>query len=218
MNYGKSWSSIDAKNKKDIINLEYKSHEELAVMAHKGDNAALEYLINTYKNVVKARVRRFFLIGGDYEDLIQEGTIGLFKAIREYNPDRNNSFAAFAELCIQRQLYTSIKAANRKKHTPLNNSISLDMPIDEDSNKTASDRYTDQTVQSPDEILESEEKLSNINQIINTVLSPMEKIVINLYLEGLNYREIAQQMKKSDKSIDNALNRAKNKLRKEIYK
>ena len=189
------------------------THEDLARLAQEGDNSALEYLINTYKNIVRLRARKFFLIGGDYEDLIQEGTIGLFKAIRDYNPAKNTSFTTFAELCIRRQLYTAIKSANRKKHLLLNDSLSLDFPVEENDNKNLSDIYADQSIMSPDEIMESEEKLNEINKIIDTMLSPLEKTVIEMYLDGKNYREIAKIINKEEKSIDNALNRAKNKLR-----
>ncbi|MDY6072496.1 MAG: RNA polymerase factor sigma-70 [Eubacteriales bacterium] len=189
------------------------THEDLARLAQEGDNSALEYLINTYKNIVRLRARKFFLIGGDYEDLIQEGTIGLFKAIRDYNPAKNTSFTTFAELCIRRQLYTAIKSANRKKHLLLNDSLSLDFPVEENDNKNLSDIYADQSIMSPDEIMESEEKLNEINKIIDTMLSPLEKTVIEMYLDGKNYREIAKIIKKEEKSVDNALNRAKNKLR-----
>lgn len=189
------------------------THEDLARLAQEGDNSALEYLINTYKNIVRLRARKFFLIGGDYEDLIQEGTIGLFKAIRDYNPAKNTSFTTFAELCIRRQLYTAIKSANRKKHLLLNDSLSLDFPVEENDNKNLSDIYADQSIMSPDEIMESEEKLNEINKIIDTMLSPLEKTVIDMYLDGKNYREIAKIINKEDKSVDNALNRAKNKLR-----
>ncbi len=189
------------------------THEDLARLAQEGDNSALEYLINTYKNIVRLRARKFFLIGGDYEDLIQEGTIGLFKAIRDYNPAKNTSFTTFAELCIRRQLYTAIKSANRKKHLLLNDSLSLDFPVEENDNKNLSDIYADQSIMSPDEIMESEEKLNEINKIIDTMLSPLEKTVIEMYLDGKNYREIAKIINKEDKSVDNALNRAKNKLR-----
>ena len=189
------------------------THEDLARLAQEGDNSALEYLINTYKNIVRLRARKFFLIGGDYEDLIQEGTIGLFKAIRDYNPAKNTSFTTFAELCIRRQLYTAIKSANRKKHLLLNDSLSLDFPVEENDNKNLSDIYADQSIMSPDEIMESEEKLNEINKIIDTMLSPLEKTVIEMYLDGKNYREIAKIINKEEKSVDNALNRAKNKLR-----
>lgn len=189
------------------------THEDLARLAQEGDNSALEYLINTYKNIVRLRARKFFLIGGDYEDLIQEGTIGLFKAIRDYNPAKNTSFSTFAELCIRRQLYTAIKSANRKKHLLLNDSLSLDFQVEENANKNLSDIYADQSIMSPDEIMESEEKLNEINKIIDTMLSPLEKTVIEMYLDGKNYREIAKIINKEDKSVDNALNRAKNKLR-----
>lgn len=189
------------------------THEDLARLAQEGDNSALEYLINTYKNIVRLRARKFFLIGGDYEDLIQEGTIGLFKAIRDYNPAKNTSFTTFAELCIRRQLYTAIKSANRKKHLLLNDSLSLDFSVVENDNKNLSDIYADQSIMSPDEIMESEEKLNEINKIIDTMLSPLEKTVIEMYLDGKNYREIAKIIKKEEKSVDNALNRAKNKLR-----
>lgn len=189
------------------------THEDLARLAQEGDNSALEYLINAYKNIVRLRARKFFLIGGDYEDLIQEGTIGLFKAIRDYNPAKNTSFTTFAELCIRRQLYTAIKSANRKKHLLLNDSLSLDFPVEENDNKNLSDIYADQSIMSPDEIMESEEKLNEINKIIDTMLSPLEKTVIEMYLDGKNYREIAKIINKEDKSVDNALNRAKNKLR-----
>ena len=183
----------------DFINL---TDEELIERLRKGCLEVQEYLLEKYKPFVKSKSRVLFLVGGDKEDLIQEGMIGLFKAIRDFNPENGAPFAAFAKLCVERQLYTAIEAAGRQKNAPLNGYISL---------SEESEHLLDYGIE--DAVVEKE----NYQQIyakVQTTLSSMEKEVLELFLEGKDYTEIAKLLGKRDKSIDNALQRIKGKIRK----
>ncbi len=181
--------------------------------ARDGDPEALEYLIIKYKNFVRAKARSYFLIGADKEDIIQEGMIGLYKAIRDYNQDKLTSFRAFAELCITRQIITAIKTATRQKHIPLNSYISLNKPIyDEESDRTLLDVLTGAKITDPEELIISREELQSIESKIGEILSDLEWEVLMSYLEGKSYQEIAVDLKRHVKSIDNALQRVKRKL------
>lgn len=187
--------------------------EDVALLAQEADGAALEYLLNKYKNFVRTKARSYFLIGADHEDIVQEGMIGLYKAIRDYRKDKLKSFRAFAELCITRQIITAIKTATRQKHIPLNNYVSLNRPIyDEDSDRTLLDVISEDTPTNPEEMLIDREDLSVIEGRIGQMLSPMEKQVLVLYMEGKSYVEIGEEMGRHVKSIDNALQRIKRKL------
>ena len=178
-----------------------------------GEGAALEYLINKYKNFVRTKARSYFLIGADHEDIVQEGMIGLYKAIRDYREDRQSSFRAFAELCITRQIITAIKTATRQKHIPLNSYISLNRPIyEEDSDRTLLDVITEEAPSNPEEMFIDREDLSVIEGRIGEMLSPLEKEVLIRYIEGKSYVEIAVEMDRHVKSVDNALQRIKRKL------
>ena len=178
-----------------------------------GDGAALEYLLNKYKNFVRTKARSYFLIGADHEDIVQEGMIGLYKAIRDFREDRLSSFRAFAELCITRQIITAIKTATRQKHIPLNSYISLNRPIyEEDSDRTLLDVITEETPSNPEEMLIDREDLSVIEGRIGSMLSELEKQVLIRYIEGKSYVEISEEMGRHVKSIDNALQRIKRKL------
>lgn len=201
--------------KKFIYNLDTILDEELVLYAHEGDIAALEHLINKYKNFVKAKARSYFLIGADREDIVQEGMIGLYKAIRDFRNDKLSSFRAFAELCITRQIITAIKTATRQKHIPLNSYISLNKPIyDEDSDRTLLDILTAAKITDPEELIISREELLSIELKIGEVLSGLELEVLMSYLQGKSYQEIACDLDRHVKSIDNALQRVKRKLEK----
>ena len=190
-----------------------KPDEEVAVEAKDGNSTALEYLINKYKNFVKAKARSYFLIGADREDIIQEGMIGLYKAIRDFKGDKLSSFRAFAELCITRQIITAIKTATRQKHIPLNSYVSLNKPIyDEDSDRTLLDVLSGTKITDPEELMINREEYYDIEFKMGEILSDLEWKVLMLYLEGKSYQEIAVELKRHVKSIDNALQRVKRKL------
>ena len=192
-----------------------KSDEDVVQLCHEGDAEAEEYLLNKYKNFVRSKARSYFLIGADHEDIVQEGMIGLYKAIRDYRPERLSSFRAFAELCITRQIITAIKTATRQKHIPLNSYISLNKPLyDEESDRTLLDIIMEGSAGNPEDLIINQENLGNIHQKINEVLSPLEQEVLSAYLDGKSYQEIAKTLGRHVKSIDNALQRVKRKLEK----
>ncbi len=189
--------------------------EEIVALANAGEMDAQEFLINKYKNYVRAKARTYFLLGGDKEDLIQEGMIGMYKAIRDYRSDKLSSFRAFAELCITRQIITAIKTATRQKHIPLNSYVSLNKPIyDEESDRTLLDVITGNKVTDPEELMISREEFSDIEEKMGEILSSLEWKVLMSYLEGKSYQEIAVDLNRHVKSIDNALQRVKRKLEK----
>ena len=189
--------------------------EEVVEMSHQGEPLAEDYLLDKYKNFVRAKARSYFLIGADHEDIVQEGMIGLYKGIRDYRPEKLSSFRAFAELCITRQIITAIKTATRQKHIPLNSYISLNKPLyDEESDRTLMDVIMEGKVSNPEEIIINREDLTNINEKIKEVLSGLEQEVLSAYLDGKSYQEIAESLGRHVKSIDNALQRVKRKLEK----
>lgn len=191
--------------------------DEQLVSSAKKDENALEYLMEKYKNLVLKKSRPYFLIGADKDDLIQEGMIGLYKAIMDYNANKNASFMTFANLCITRQIITAVKTSTRQKHMPLNSYLSLDKPLfAEETDVTVGENITSQLFTEPEEQIIHAEDINNIRNGIETVLTDMEKRVLKLYLEGRSYKEISQVMKKPAKSIDNALQRVKKKLEKHI--
>lgn len=199
--------------------IQYLSDEVVVEMAKDGDDAALEYLINKYKNFVRAKARSYFLIGADREDIIQEGMIGLYKAIRDFRCDKLSSFRAFAELCITRQIITAIKTATRQKHIPLNSYISLNKPIyDEDSDRTLLDVISGSKISDPEELIISREEFDDIEEKMGEILSSLEWKVLMFYLEGKSYQEMASDLKRHVKSIDNALQRVKRKLERYLEK
>ena len=187
--------------------------EQIVELAQDADGAALEYLLNKYKNFVRTKARSYFLIGADHEDIVQEGMIGLYKSIRDYRAEKLSSFRAFAELCVTRQIITAIKTATRQKHIPLNSYISLNKPIyEEDSDRTLLDVITEESASNPEELFIDREDLSLIEGKIGQMLSDLEKDVLVRYMEGKSYVEIAGEMGRHVKSIDNALQRIKRKL------
>lgn len=202
---------------KDKSLLEGMTDEELAILARDGDDQAQEALLNKYKNFVRSKARSYFLIGADHEDIVQEGMIGLFKAIRDFRPDKLSSFRAFAELCVTRQIITAIKTATRQKHIPLNSYVSLNRPIyDEESDRTLMDVISEVQMAGPEELLISQEDYSSVERRISEVLSDLEMEVLTSYLEGKSYQEIALDLNRHIKSIDNALQRVKRKLEKSL--
>jgi RNA polymerase sporulation-specific sigma factor len=189
--------------------------EEIIRDAKAGDDKALEFLINKYKSFVRAKARTYFLIGADREDIIQEGMIGLYKAIRDFRGDKLSSFRAFAELCITRQIITAIKTATRQKHIPLNSYISLNKPIfDEDSDRTLMDVISEESISDPEEMMINREEFAGIEVKMGEILSSLEWEVLSKYLQGRSYQEIATELNRHVKSIDNALQRVKRKLEK----
>ena len=202
----KEWSTLEYDDNTD---------EEIVEAVREGDSIALEFLINKYKNFVRAKARSYFLIGADREDIVQEGMIGLYKAIRDFKGDKLSSFKAFAELCITRQIITAIKTATRQKHIPLNSYISLDKPIyDEDSDRTLLDVICGTRVSDPEELIINQEEFSGLEDKMAEILSDLERKVLMLYLDGRSYQEIAVDLNRHVKSIDNALQRVKRKLEK----
>ncbi len=195
------------------IEYEQITDEDLVHYIHAGDNEALEFLIHKYKHFVRAKARSYFLIGADREDIVQEGMIGLYKSIRDFRGDKLASFKAFAELCVTRQIITAIKTATRQKHIPLNSYVSLDKPIyDEDSDRTLLDVICGNKVTDPEELIINQEEYDDIEEKMGEILSELERRVLRLYLDGRSYQEIAEELDRHVKSIDNALQRVKRKL------
>ena len=187
--------------------------EDIVELVKGGDKPALDYLFGKYKNFVKAKSAPYFIVGGDRDDIIQEGMIGLFKAIRDYDKDKFASFIAFVDICIKRQLITAIKAATRNKHMPLTSYISLNKIIyQEESEVTLADVIEGAKVLDPMEAFIIEEELIKMESKINMVLSRLEFEVIQKYLQGKSYEEISLEIDKDKKCIDNALQRIKKKL------
>jgi len=195
-------------------NFEALTDEEIVLDAKDNDNEdALVYLINKYRNFVRAKARSYFLIGAEREDIIQEGMIGLYKAIRDFRNDKLSSFRAFAELCVTRQIITAIKTATRQKHIPLNSYVSLNKPIyDEDSDRTLLDVLSGSKISDPEELVISREEFIDIEEKMGEILSDLEWKVLMSYLDGKSYQEIAIELTRHVKSIDNALQRVKRKL------
>lgn len=200
---------------KVFLDFKDKLDEEIVAQAKSGNNRAQEYLISKYENFVKAKAKSYFLIGADKEDIYQEGMIGLYKAIRDFNPDKSTSFKSFAEICVVRQIITAIKTATRQKHIPLNTYISLNKPIyEEESERTLLDVLAGLKISDPEELMISKEQMDYIEEKISTVLSGLELEVLTSYLDGKSYQEIAIDLERHSKSIDNALQRVKRKLEK----
>lgn len=209
-----------------IIQLEIKKEslaslqdDEIIDLIHQGNIEALDYMIDKYKKFVWAKARTYFIIGGDREDIIQEGMIGLYKAICDYQQDRLASFKAFADLCITRQMITAIKTATRQKHIPLNSYVSLDKPVyEEESERTLSDILVGPKDIDPQVLLVNREKAGQMELRISELLSDLERRVLHLYLDGYSYQEISEMLNRRVKSIDNALQRVKKKLEDVIIK
>ena len=193
------------------------TEEEIVIIAKKGNEQAMEHIISKYKNFVKLKAKSYFLIGADKEYIYQEGMIGLYIEIRDFNYEKSVSFKSFAELCINRQIMTAIKTATRQKHIPLNTYISLNKPVSEDeSNRTLLDIISSITVTNPEDLIISQEQKEFMEKEIQKVLSNLEIQVLESYLEGKSYQEIACDLDRESKSIDNALQRVKKKLEKSL--
>nr|WP_208528159.1 RNA polymerase sporulation sigma factor SigH [Jeotgalibacillus salarius] len=187
--------------------------DKIIEQIHSGNSDALDFLINKYRHFVRVKARSYFLIGADKEDIIQEGMIGLYKAIRDYKGDKLTSFKAFAELCITRQIITAIKTATRQKHIPLNSYVSLDKPMhDEESDRTLMDMISPAKPTDPEALVIHREEFSKIESKVAELLSDLERQVLSLYLDGQSYQEISEELDRHVKSIDNALQRVKRKL------
>lgn len=185
--------------------------EELISRFKNGESEILDYLMEKYKNMVCKKARTMFLIGGENDDLIQEGMIGLFKAVRDYQPDRDAAFQTFASICVDRQIYNAIQSSNRQKHQPLNSYISLSEQDGENE-----EHLGDNWGENPESIIIDQENVQDLEQEITATLSPMENQVLEYYLAGNGYGEIAQIMGKTPKSIDNALQRIRIKIREQL--
>lgn len=212
---GDSKMLVAKENSFGFINNSQQDEYEIVLKANQGDTIALEYIITKYKNFVKSKAKSYFLVGADKEDIIQEGMIGLYKAIRDFDGSKTNSFKCFAEICITRQIITAIKTATRQKHIPLNSYVSLNKPIyDEESDRTLLDIIATSIITDPEELIISKEELKNIESKMNEILSKLELEVLELYLNGKSYQYIADKLDRDVKSIDNALQRVKRKLEK----
>lgn len=189
------------------------SDEELVELSASGDRRATEFILSKYKNLVRNRAKAYFLAGADRDDIVQEGMIGLFKAVRDFDVTKQASFRGFAEMCVKRQMITAVKAATRQKHAPLNSYVSLSEPIYEDNTeRTLVDMLAERKVVDPEEVFLRREKAETLSAEIEEKLSNLEKTVLSLYIDGMNYQEIAVELDRPPKSIDNALQRIKRKL------
>ncbi|MBQ2613795.1 MAG: RNA polymerase sporulation sigma factor SigH [Clostridia bacterium] len=187
--------------------------EQVVELSAEGDKQATEYILSKYKNLVRARAKDYYLAGADRDDLVQEGMIGLFKAIRDFDITKQASFRGFAELCIKRQILTAVKMATRQKHIPLNSYVSLSSAVyEEDSERTLVEMLAERESNDPEELLLRREKAEAMELEIAQKLSSLERSVLSLHLSGMDYREIAVELGREPKSIDNALQRIKRKL------
>ena len=190
------------------------SDEELISRLREGHEDIRDYLMEKHKNLVRKKARALYLIGGDNDDLIQEGMIGLYKAIRDFDPERGASFHTFADLCISRQLYTAVQASQRQKHQPLNSYVSLsDSDNEEQTSSRASYAANDVRNRNPEELFIARENLEDMEDLIEKKLSRFEREVLRYYLSGMNYSQIADTLGKSSKATDNSLQRIKKKIK-----
>lgn len=190
--------------------------EELIVRLRDGESDITDYILNKYKPLVRKQASSMYILGGDSEDLNQEGMIGLFKAIRDYDSGRDASFYTFAELCISRQMYSAVTASGRKKHMPLNTSISLNADESGNEGSQALEDILPSSHSNPESIVIDKENVKAIEDFIENELSDFERQAVDLYLTGMNYTRIAKVLGKDEKSTDNALSRAKSKIKKKL--
>ncbi len=189
------------------------SDEELVLMAQNGDNDALETIISRYRGLVYSKSKLYFLAGADKDDIVQEGLIGLYKAVKDFNRERSMIFKAFAGMCISRQIITAVKAASRKKHMPLNSYVSLDnTAFDNEADANILSFAAADDVLNPEEIVIDKENVNGIEYKINQALSKFESSVLFYYLDGMSYQEIAEIERRDVKAVDNAIQRIKKKL------
>ncbi|MGI8407159.1 MAG: RNA polymerase sporulation sigma factor SigH [Actinomycetota bacterium] len=196
------------------VALEEATDEGLVERAREGSDRAIEVLLNRYRHYARAKARSYFLAGADKEDIVQEGMIGLYKAIRDFQIEKNTAFRAFAELCMTRQIITAIKTATRQKHIPLNSYVSLNKPagVDDEDQRSLGHALTSRAVVDPADLVISNQELQAIKASVAKVLSSLETEVLQLYMDGKSYGQIADMLGRHVKSIDNALQRIKRKL------
>ncbi len=185
--------------------------DALVELARGGEDLAIEELLLRYRHYARAKARSYFLAGADKEDIVQEGMIGLFKAIRDFQADKNTAFRVFAELCITRQIITAIKTATRQKHIPLNSYVSLNKPAGHDDERPLEEALVHRAIDPADLVISADE-ISNIRSTMGRLLSDLETEVLQLYMDGKSYQQIADMLGRHVKSIDNALQRIKRKL------
>ncbi len=203
---------------KPKIDYAFLDDEEILTYVHNGCKSGMEHLIEKYKPLVRAKARSYFLVGADREDIVQEGMIGLFKAVRDYKDDKSIPFRIFAEMCITRQIITAVKTATRQKHIPLNSYVSLNKKVfDEDSDKFLVEVIQEVSITNPEELFINKEQFTVIESRVMELLSPFEKEVLAKYLAGITYQDIAKQLDKPVKSVDNALQRLKKKIEKSVH-
>lgn len=210
-------------DRRESMNEEYQhySDEELMIRLRDGETGIMDFIMNKYKNLVRSKAQSMYILGADNDDLIQEGMIGLFKAVRDFDSGRDASFFTFADLCISRQMYTAVQASKRQKHIPLNTYVSLYATTKEGSEPSEGDMtlvnmLTLKSEQSPEEMLIDRENVEQLEKTIEKELSGFEKQVLDLYLTGMRYTQIAKVLGRDEKSTDNALQRIKTKLKKAI--
>lgn len=202
---------------KDFSLYEQSTDEELIHRLRGGEESVMDYICDKYKNLVRSKAKSMFILGGDGEDLIQEGMIGLFKAVRDYDSGRDASFFTFADLCISRQMYTAVQASKRQKHIPLNTYISLygsASEQEESEERRLVEELSDRLGRSPEELFLDKERMNYLESKIENELSPFEKQVLDLYMTGMSYSQIAKVLGRDEKSTDNALQRLKGKIKK----
>lgn len=190
--------------------------DELIDRLRQGESAIMDYICDKYKNMVRSKAKSMFILGADNEDLIQEGMIGLFKAVRDYDMGRDASFFTFAELCVSRQMYTAVQASKRQKHLPLNTYVSLDNSTlyDDKEEVSLAELLSDRVEQSPEEQFLDKERVAWLEKQIDRELSEFEKQVLDLYITGMSYSQIARVLGRDEKATDNALQRLKAKIKK----
>ena len=209
-------------NANTVQKYQNETDEMLIERLRDGERDITDFIMNKYKNLVRSKAKSMYILGADTEDLIQEGMIGLFKAIRDYDPGRDASFYTFAELCISRQMYTAVQASSRKKHMPLNSYISLYATNENESGESFGEEFINflgfEPVKNPEQLLIDKENVISLEKKIEEELSAFEKQVLDLYLTGMSYSQIARVLGRDEKSTDNALQRMKSKIRKVIAK
>lgn len=212
------WKNVASVWTEEATEIEGLEDLDLVQRVRDGDERCLEMLLARYRNFARSKARSYFLAGSDKEDVVQEGMIGLFKAVRDFDLAQETPFRAFAELCISRQILTAIKTANRQKHQPLNSSISLDAPAygDDESDRSVGDRLVASTLTDPVELVISAQEIEAIRDSMTETLTDLEGDVLRLYMDGKSYEEIAGALGNHVKSIDNALQRIKRKLQRHL--
>ena len=201
-------------NLNNTVNYENLSDEKVVLLAQSGDKHATEHIVHKYRSFVEIRSIPYFMAGGERDDLVQEGLIGLYKAIKSYSKEKNANFKTFAEICVVRQMISAVKSSTRKKNSPLNHYVSIHIP--EDELDTISSKLIDVKNNNPESMLIEQETADGMQNKIFSILSDFESEVLSYYLSGISYKEIAKILKKTEKAVDNALFRIKKKIEKYI--